>query len=312
MPGSSVVVIGGSAGGIEASCDILSALPDNLSASIFIVQHVGASSDLAQVLDRCGEMQVQVAEDGSSIKQGRAYVAPGNKHLLLADGHIKLTHDARENGHRPSVDALFRSASRVYRSQVIAVVLSGALYDGAAGAYAVKQRGGVLIVQDPESARFPSMPRSALNTVQPDYCVPVSEIAPLLVKLLNKKGSMRNGKRRGNGAPKRRGAGTQHGSIAIVCPECNGPMKEDLDGPPGQTRCVVGHAFGPEALSEMHRDALERTLLTAIRMLRERAVVRQQLSAGKQHHRASAAALQKLAETETQDEKLLREILERI
>src|SRR4051794_36800844 len=131
MPGSSVVVIGGSAGGIEASCDILSALPDNLPASIFIVQHVGASSDLAQVLDRCGEMQVQVAEDGSSIKQGRAYVAPGNKHLLLADGHIKLTHDARENGHRPSVDALFRSASRVYRSQVIAVVLSGALYDGA-------------------------------------------------------------------------------------------------------------------------------------------------------------------------------------
>src|SRR5436190_5716751 len=126
MAEADIIVIGGSAGGIEACCELIEKLPPDLPASIFIVQHVGATSELAQVLNRCGSFDVLSPRGGERIERGRAYVAPGDHHLLLEDGHVKLSRGARENGHRPSVDALFRSAARTFRSRVIAVVLSGA------------------------------------------------------------------------------------------------------------------------------------------------------------------------------------------
>ena len=179
-----IIVIGASAGGIEACCEVLRGLPSDLPASIFIVQHVGGSSELDAVLERCGNIKVKAASDGEPMKRGMVYVAPGDQHLLLNDGRVVVTRGPRENRQRPSVDVLFRTAARVYRSRVVAVVLSGTLDDGAAGVFAVKQRGGMVVVQDPRTALFSSMPENALRAAEADYCVPLSEIAPTLIKLV--------------------------------------------------------------------------------------------------------------------------------
>ena len=179
-----IIVMGASAGGIEAYCEILRGLPSDLAASVFVVQHAGSTSVPADVRGRRAAFQLATAANGEGVRQGRAYVAPGNRHLLLDRGRVRVSRAARENNQRPSVDALFRSAAKAYRSRVIAVVLSGMLDDGAAGACAVKERGGVVIVQDPRTALYSPMPENALRAVQADYCVPLAEIAGLLVKLV--------------------------------------------------------------------------------------------------------------------------------
>ena len=179
-----IIVMGASAGGVEAYCEILRGLPADLAASVFIVQHVGSRSVLADVLRRYAALQLATAADGEGVRHGRVYVAPVGRHLLLERGRVRLSRAGRENNQRPSVDALFRSAAKAYRSRVIAVVLSGMLDDGAAGAWAVKECGGVVIVQDPRTALYSPMPENALRAVQADYCVPLAEIAGLLVKLV--------------------------------------------------------------------------------------------------------------------------------
>jgi two-component system chemotaxis response regulator CheB len=176
--------MGASAGGTEAYCEILRGLPSDLAASVFIVQHVGSKSVLADVLRRYAALQLATAADGEGVRHGRVYVAPVGRHLLLERGRVRLSRAGGENNQRSSVDALFRSAAKAYLSRVIAVVLSGMLDDGAAGAWAVKERGGVVIVQDPRTALHSSMPENALRAVQADYCVPLAEIAGLLVKLV--------------------------------------------------------------------------------------------------------------------------------
>ena len=179
-----IIVMGGSAGGIQAYVEILRALPTDLAASVFIVQHVGSRSVLADVLRWCAALQLATAADGEGVRHGRVYIAPIGRHLLLERGRVRLSRAGRENNQRSSVDALFRSAAKAYRSRVIAVVLSGMLDDGEAGAWAVKERGGVVIVQDPRTALYSPMPENALRAVQADYCVPLAEIAGLLVKLV--------------------------------------------------------------------------------------------------------------------------------
>src|SRR4051812_18169025 len=183
MPIRDIIVLGGSAGGIEASCEVLRGLPADLGAACFIVQHVGEASVLDQVLSRCSGLPVKTPKDRELIKSGQAYVAPGGRHLALNDGHMQLVMSPRENRHRPSVDVLFRSAARAYRSRVIAVILSGTLDDGASGVLAVKERGGTVIVQDPADAAFSGMPENAMRTGRVDYSVPARKIPELLVKL---------------------------------------------------------------------------------------------------------------------------------
>ncbi|HYG34867.1 MAG TPA: chemotaxis protein CheB, partial [Clostridia bacterium] len=267
MPKRDIIVMGASAGGTEACCGILEGLPSDLPASVLIVQHVGRTSLLAEVLRRCCALKVNAASDGEAVRPGRAYVAPGDHHLLLEDGKVRLSRGPRENRQRPSVDALFRSAARAHRSQVIAVVLSGALDDGATGVLAVKLRGGVVIIQDPQTARFSSMPENALRAVRPDYCVPPDQIAPLLVKLTRQEITMPKNKktRAATNHPRRRRPSSA--AASFVCPECGGPLFPDKQGTPGQLTCLVGHSFAPESLSEAHREALERAVLTTMRLL---------------------------------------------
>ena len=313
-----IIVIGASAGGVEACCEVLRGLPSDLPAAIFIVQHVGPASVLANVLAKCTGLSVANASDGESIQKGRAYVAPPDHHLLLHDGEMTLSKGPRENRQRPSVDALFRSAARAYRSRVIAVILTGALDDGAAGAFAVKRRGGVVIVQDPQTALFPSMPENARRAAPADYSLPVTKIAAELIRLVREEGRMPKRKSSAGRKPptKRSPVVTRRApsqaAAPFSCPDCGGPLFQDGNGPPGHLRCLIGHAYGPESLSESHRDALERALLTTIRLLKERAGVHRHLAIARNERENGKDRFREFANTAEQEAALLQEILEKI
>src|SRR3954453_12976053 len=182
-----IVVMGASAGGVETLAELAAGLPAEFPAAIFVVLHLlpTGNSVLPEILDRAGPLPATSAESGDEIERGRIYVAPPDRHLLLASGGIRLTHGPRENGHRPAVDPLFRSAARAYRERVIAVVLSGSLDDGTAGLRLVKRMGGATVAQDPEDALYPSMPASAVTNGAADLVAPVRDIPALLCDLVD-------------------------------------------------------------------------------------------------------------------------------
>lgn len=179
------MVVGASAGGVQALSSLVSGISRGLPAAVFIVLHIPADSPslLPEILARDSQLLVKHAKDGEEILRGRIYVAPPDQHLLIERQRVRLVHGPKENLHRPSIDALFRSAARWSGPRTIGVVLTGACDDGAAGMLAIKQRGGLTIIQDPEEARFPAMPLSVLQGMKVDYSLSVREIAPLLDKL---------------------------------------------------------------------------------------------------------------------------------
>ena len=179
------IVVGASAGGYQVVVDIVSQLPADLRVPVFVVMHMPAyeQSYLAEILTNAGQLSAINPSDGAGIQPGFIYVAPPDHHLLIDDHHIAVKRGPKENGFRPSIDALFRSAASSYGPGVIGVVLSGALNDGTSGLWSIKQQGGIAVVQDPYEARYPSMPRSALEHIEADYKVRSTEIAPLLVQL---------------------------------------------------------------------------------------------------------------------------------
>ncbi len=185
MPGHEIVGIGASSCGIESLQAVVAGLPRDLAASLFVVLHVPADgeSSLPRILGYAGPLPATHAQDGERIQQGHIYIAPPDFHLLLRNGYLRIVRGPKENRHRPAVDPLFRTAARAYGTRVVGIVLSGMLDDGAAGLFAVKQRGGVAIVQDPADALFSDMPRSSMEVVDVDYCLKKDEIAPLLIRL---------------------------------------------------------------------------------------------------------------------------------
>jgi len=320
MTKRNIIVIGTSAGGVDALCALNEQLPKNLDASIFVVMHIGSTTILPQILTRCGNMPAVPAKHEEHYKRGCIYCAPAHCHMIIKDHMTKLTRGPRENGHRPAIDVLFRSAARVHRSKVIGIVLSGGRDDGSAGLYAIKARGGVAIVQDPKEAMTPNMPQSALDMVDVDFCLPVRQIADVLVQLVDGKatnitessnGGMSTEEQATADHPTSEPPGDQ---IPLACPECNGPMYELKDGELVQFECFVGHRFSPESLSEEHAEALERALWTAIRKLKERVVLHERLVEQKRNKGEQELfnRLQESVTTAKNDLKLLREILDRI
>ena len=157
-----VIVIGASAGGVEAISRIVADLPKDLRASIFVVLHISRGrSMLPEILTRAGRLPAAHPTDGEPLQYGRIYVAPPDHHLIVQSGAVRTVHTASENGVRPAVDPLFRSAAQTYGPRVIGVILTGGLDDGTAGLWTVKQLGGLAVVQDPEDALVQSMPRNA-------------------------------------------------------------------------------------------------------------------------------------------------------
>jgi two-component system, chemotaxis family, protein-glutamate methylesterase/glutaminase len=180
-----MVVIGGSAGALDAMLSLAGRLPADYHGSLFIVSHIGSNpSQLPELLAEAGPLPANHAIHGEKIRTGHIYVAPPDRHLLLADHRMLLSSLPREHFTRPAVDPLFRSAARAYGQRVVGVVLSGIGNDGAAGLNDIRRAGGLIVVQDPAEAAYPEMPRTALRAVEVDHVVPSIELADLLVSLI--------------------------------------------------------------------------------------------------------------------------------
>jgi two-component system chemotaxis response regulator CheB len=181
-----MVVIGASAGGLEALKRILSAMPQNLEAAILIVLHTAnhSGSLLAEILERAGNLPVSHPRDGDRIQRGKVYIAPPGFHMIVEEGLVRVLQGPRENLQRPAIDPLFRSAAAAYGRRVIGIILTGMLDDGTAGLMVVSASGGEAIIEDPQSASFSSMPRSALDHVPNAHVAPLSEVPAMLLHLI--------------------------------------------------------------------------------------------------------------------------------
>lgn len=186
QPRNDIVVLGASSGGVEAVRSVLDALSRDLPAALFVVVHRSPEGPpvLARILARTTELEVVEATEHLDIRHGRVVLAAPDRHLVLTANGVQSKHGPKENRSRPAIDPLFRSAARIFGSRVIGVILTGSLDDGTAGMLSIQRRGGTTIVQDPEDALHPSMPRSVLEHVRTDHCVPLRHIAPLIEKLV--------------------------------------------------------------------------------------------------------------------------------
>jgi two-component system chemotaxis response regulator CheB len=272
-----VVAIGASAGGVEALQKVVGGLPPELPAAVFVVMHVAPTraSVLSDILARASQMQVTPAHDGERFERGHVYVAPPDVHMLVGPGNVRLTHGPRENGHRPAIDPLFRSATRAYERRAVGVVLSGTLDDGTAGLRFLKRHGGVAIVQDPKDALYPGMPESALAHVAVDRVAPAAGIADAICAMLDEPVHVADtGRRPANGSdpdlvelpPRENDIPT-----ALTCPACGGVLHETDEGRLTRFACQVGHVYSPESLVDGQAEALEGALWAALRSLEERA-----------------------------------------
>ncbi len=285
-----IVVIGASAGGVEALMRFTAALPHDLPASIFVVVHIPARSKsmLPAILSRCGPLPATHAIDGAIIEPGWIYVAPPNHHLLVRPGQMAVTQGPRENRQRPAVDPLFRSAARAYGRQVVGVVLSGSLDDGASGLVAIKSQGGTAIVQDPSEALFDSMPRSAIETVAVDLVLPADQIANEIARLavtpvtgeeLPVSADLDLETRIAAADPDALNGEVHLGEPASLgCPECGGTLWELQEGNLTRFRCRVGHAYTAASLLDEQADVLEDALWAALRNLEEQSSLYRRLA----------------------------------
>ena len=188
-PMPSIIVIGASAGGVRALTELVSGLPGDLNASLFIVMHfpAGGHSLLCEILNRSGPLHSACPVDGQEIRPGRIYVGePDQHHMLIAQGFVRLVASEKEHSFRPAIDPLFRSAAAAYGPSVTGVLLSGMGRDGVAGLQRIRAAGGVTVVQDPREARNPELPDAAMTAVKVDYCLPVRAIAALLLFLVDR------------------------------------------------------------------------------------------------------------------------------
>ncbi len=274
-----LIVIGGSAGGVDALIKIVSALPNGLAAPVLIVLHVGPKSILPQVLGRYGSLPISHALDGETIEKGRVYVAPPNYHLLVKPGYLRVIMGPREDYHRPAINPVFRTAARAYGNRAVGVILSGALDDGAIGLKAIKHNGGTAIVQDPREAVIPDMPLNAIRKDEVDQILKIRDIPPALVKL---------SKTRPQGYGRLDGARVEPDILELqmeemkrriisgrqtdlTCPECGGAIYERKEEGLLNFRCHVGHAFSAAVMEEAKNGNAEAALWNAIRILEEKA-----------------------------------------
>lgn len=282
MPGRDIVVVGTSAGGVEALRALVGGLPADFPGSVFVVMHTAPDSPgiLGNILDRWGPLPAANADNRERIRPGRIYVAPPDRHLLLEPGLVRVTHGPKENRFRPAIDPLFRSAAQVYGPRVVGVILTGGLDDGASGLWAVKQLGGLAVVQDPAEAFMPSMPLSALGRVEVDHALPVAEIGPLLARLartpveeqggyevpdeLNIEVSIAKEERMLD-----RDVFSLGEPSVYACPECHGTLLQLKENGRTRFRCHTGHAFSADSLLAEINENVEASLWNSIRALEE-------------------------------------------
>jgi two-component system, chemotaxis family, protein-glutamate methylesterase/glutaminase len=315
-----IVVVGASAGGVEALTQVVPALPPEFPAAVFVVLHLSATgtSVLPDILTRRGALPATAPQDGEKIHRGHVYVAPPDRHMLLTATRVHLSSGPRENGHRPAIDPLFRSAARTYGPRVIAVVLSGTLDDGAAGARLVKERGGAVVVQAPADALYPAMPEHTAAVTDVDAALPAREIAAGIATLLEQPLDRRwearaEARDQAEQAAVAAAAHAENGEPAeLSCPECGGPLWERGEGGFVQFACRVGHVYSPESLIAEQGTNLEQALWSATRGLYERADLYRRLARRAEGKSALSERFERRAQAAEEHAQALRDALARL
>jgi two-component system chemotaxis response regulator CheB len=288
-----IIVIGASAGGVEALLKLVVQFPDNLPATVCVVQHVSATARgmLAQILDRAGPLPATLAQDGEAFERAHIYIAPPDHHLLLKEGHLHIMRGLHENRVRPAIDPLFRSAAVRYGARVVGVILSGLQDDGTAGLLAIKRCGGTAMVQDPTDALFPEMPLHALTHVEVDHCLPVSKMGAVLYRLTQEVvattpaiptdiiAELEIAEHPTDAVSRDEELGTL---VPLTCPDCGGPLWELYNDTLQRYRCRLGHAFTATSLLGGQSEVIEAALWTAVRTMEERARMLTLLAHGRQ------------------------------
>lgn len=318
-----IVVIGASAGGIEALSKIVAGLPAEFPAAVAVVMHTSPHSPpiLHDILARCGQLSVVSPSDMEPLRAGIIYVAPPDFHLLIEPGHVRLTKGPKENRFRPAVDPLFRSAAQVFGPNTIGVVLTGNLDDGAAGLWAIKELGGVAIVQDPKEAMHPSMPKSAIEAVDVDHVASLADIPALLVQVTSTS-ERDDAAQRSAPVQKEVDVANQRDPLQagvrdlgapsyFTCPECHGVLLQRTQGRHFQFRCHTGHAYSVESLLVEIQDQIEVQLWNAIRAIQEGDVVMRMMAehVDELHGRGNSIALRERAELLQRQADDLRQML---
>jgi two-component system chemotaxis response regulator CheB len=282
MATKDIIVIGASAGGVEALRRLCATLPADLPAAVLVVQHLSPSarSVLPQLLAKAGPLPAAMPADGERLRTGRIYVAGPDHHLLLRPGHVLMRRGPYENRTRPAVNALFRSAAIAYGGRVIGVVLTGLLDDGSDGLIAIKAAGGTSVVQDPKDAEWPSMPRNALARDHVDHAVALNDLGTLLSRLAREPASPSLAVPEDYMAEDRIAAQDFAAmeldlpppgrASPIACPDCGGVLNQIDAEKEVRFRCQIGHAFSPLGLATAQADELERALSVAARTHRDR------------------------------------------
>jgi two-component system chemotaxis response regulator CheB len=326
MGNRNIIVVGGSAGAIEALRVLVQTLPANFPASLFVVVHIAPwyDSALAQILAREGGMRAVQARDGDNFEHGTIYVAPPDRHLLIEHGRTVLAHGPREHRFRPAIDPLFRSAALHYPSQTIGVVLSGLLDDGVSGLWQIKRAGGVAVVQDPKNAVHSQMPNAALENVEVDHCVAIGEMGSLLARLAASEAPKQikpkadilkhmNVEERivkmGDGIADIREIGTPS---QYTCPDCSGTLYQMQDSRFPRYRCRTGHTYAELTLTANQRVSAEESLWAAMRSLREKSELLHQRAQSRSKSDRTRAKLERLSKAAEKQALQVRDMIERL
>jgi two-component system chemotaxis response regulator CheB len=294
--GQRLVVIGASAGGLEALVQIFSALPRDFPAPICVALHVSADSPrlLSEILMRAGPLPARYAEDRQKLAPGHAYIALPDHHLIVEGEYLRLTRGPRENGFRPAIDPLFRSAALSQGRAVIGVLLSGLGMeraglpdDGSLGLFEIKRGGGVAIVQAPDDARAPGMPLAALRSVAVDHVISAAEVSAVIQELVEEW----DGQEEGAVADvKRPEDPAKHGTSLLrrreslgaptffTCPDCGGTLWQNSQGEITSFHCHLGHRYTSGALLRTQQSSVESALWGALRLLEESAATHRLLA----------------------------------
>lgn len=302
MANRDILAIGTSAGGVAALLFLAKNLTSDLPASILVTLHLSSQfrSSLDHVLSHAGVLPATFAQDGEPLRQGHIHIAPPDRHLLVEGDRVQLGTGPRENNSRPAIDPMLRSAALCCGSRSVGVVLTGTMGDGASGLWALGQSGGITVVQDPNDAAFPEMPRNALERIRPDHVVPLADLPALLIDLASRPA--------GNAAPvpagtrleveiARGGAATMEkmdtlGRRSVLsCPDCQGVMWEIDEDDLVRFRCHVGHTYAADLMALAMDDSLRRALGSAQRAMEERVMLARKL-----HRQATDKGQRLLAE----------------
>jgi two-component system chemotaxis response regulator CheB len=284
MERRNIVVVGASAGGLDAIRALIAGLPADTEVIVLIVWHMGpgVSGVLPRILSKDGKHKIANAVDGDPLEPGRIYVAPPDRHLIVERGRVRVTKGPKQNRFRPAIDPLFRSAAIFYGPRVIGVILSGSLDDGSAGLWAVKNFGGTAIVQDPDEAEVPSMPENAMKATKVDYTLKVAEMGSVIDKLSKEfvqdifPKTSQKAFQLTQEIESVMGRGLSSFSLFqegkpsnLTCPDCHGALNTFVEDERLLFRCHTGHSFSPAVLLDGIGSEIDEHLWNAVRASQE-------------------------------------------